>query len=85
MTLFSSLPGAMILATCLAARLIEQPSINPLNIYTINNDDGHNNNDGKNNDHSTKTCNLLDFPIYNMLFCKDEQCFFLQEKGTINI
>lgn len=45
---FSSLLGAMILATCLAACLIEQPSINPLNIYTINNDD-HNDDDDKKN------------------------------------
>lgn len=48
MTLFSTFLRAMILATCLAACLIEQPSINLLNIYIIiNNID--NNNKGNNN------------------------------------
>ena len=41
MTLFSTFLRAMILATCLAACLIEQPSINLLNIY-INNNNGNN-------------------------------------------
>lgn len=44
MTLFSTFLRAMILATCLAACLIEQPSINLLNIY-INNNNGNNNDD----------------------------------------
>lgn len=44
MTLFSTFLRAMILATCLAACLIEQPSINLLNIY-INNNNGNNNYD----------------------------------------
>ena len=44
MTMFSTFLRAMILATCLAACLIEQPSINLLNIY-INNNKGNNNND----------------------------------------
>lgn len=44
MTLFSTFLCAMILATCLAACLIEQPSINLLNIY-INNNNGNNNYD----------------------------------------
>lgn len=44
MTLFSTFLRAMILAMCLAACLIEQPTINLLNIY-INNNKGNNNND----------------------------------------
>lgn len=43
-TMFSTFLCAMILATCLAACLIEQPSINLLNIY-INNNKGNNNDD----------------------------------------
>lgn len=42
--LFSTFLRAMILAMCLAACLIEQPSINLLNIY-INNNNGNNNDD----------------------------------------
>lgn len=55
----------MILAMCLAACLIEQPSINLLNIY-INNNNGNNNND---DDIVQKNAICYTF-VYNMLFCK---------------
>lgn len=59
MTVFSTFLCAMILATCLAVCLIEQVSINLLNIY--------NNNDNNNYDIMVQKCNLLHFLIYLIL------------------
>lgn len=71
MTLFSTFLRAMILATCLAACLIEQPSINLLNIYINNN----------NNDDDVIVQNMQ-FATLSYIICyfvKANNAFFLQE------
>uniref|UniRef100_A0A8C9WWW8 Zinc finger transcription factor Trps1 n=1 Tax=Sander lucioperca TaxID=283035 RepID=A0A8C9WWW8_SANLU len=63
-TLFSTFLRAMILATCLAACLIEQPSINLLNIYI---------NDNNNNKYDVIVQNMQFAKLsYIMLFCKSK-------------
>ena len=81
MTLFSTFLRAMILATCLAACLIEQPSINLLNIY-INDNNGNNNN---NYDVIVQNMQFATLS-YIMLFCKGKYCFVsFAGNGTIKI
>lgn len=72
MTLFSTFLRAMILATCLAACLIEQPSINLLNIY-INNNNGNNKYDDvvvQNMQFATLSYIICYFVKANNAFCR---------------
>lgn len=79
MTLFSTFLRAMILATCLAACLIEQPSINLLNIY-INNNNGNNNND----DVIVQNMQFATLSYIICYFVKANNAFFAGN-GTIKI
>lgn len=75
MTLFSTFLRAMILATCLAACLIEQPSINLLNIYI-------NDNNGNNNNYDVIVQNMQ-FATLSYIICYFVKAFFFAGNGTI--